>query len=226
MSRQRRQEPQRSASGASGASASVVRISPRNSHEPNRRETRLVCLPCQPMPARWASGFFHHRRGVDEQPDLAVELFVHPARHGAELLPHHVVIVAPLGVDRDRAPVAPLERRQRIGGRAVVLAHHDRGFRLRPEPRDVAPPILVDGEPAHVAVMPGADEAREVALRLPAQRRLAEPHRVEPLGERAPADPFAESVRGHGCEPSSSNRPAKPASVPASIAPRSRAISR
>ena len=34
-----------------------VRIAPRNSHEPNSRETRLVCLPCQPIPARAASGF-------------------------------------------------------------------------------------------------------------------------------------------------------------------------
>ena len=28
-----------------------------NSHEPNSRLTRLVCLPCQPIPAASASGF-------------------------------------------------------------------------------------------------------------------------------------------------------------------------
>ena len=30
---------------------------PRNSQEPKSRDTRLVCLPCQPMPAFCASGF-------------------------------------------------------------------------------------------------------------------------------------------------------------------------
>jgi len=30
---------------------------PRNSQEPFSRETRLVCLPCQPAPAFAASGF-------------------------------------------------------------------------------------------------------------------------------------------------------------------------
>jgi hypothetical protein len=38
----------------SGAS---VKIAPRNSHDPNSRLTRLVCLPCQPRPAEAASGF-------------------------------------------------------------------------------------------------------------------------------------------------------------------------
>jgi hypothetical protein len=49
--------PQLSASGSSGGRSSVVKIAPRNSHEPNCRETRLVCLPCQPNPAAAASGF-------------------------------------------------------------------------------------------------------------------------------------------------------------------------
>ena len=39
------------------ASSSVVKIAPRNSHEPCSRDTRLVCLPCQPRPAAAASGF-------------------------------------------------------------------------------------------------------------------------------------------------------------------------
>ena len=56
-SRQRRQAPQWSSSGASGSIAAVVKIEPMNSHDPNSRDTRLVCLPCQPSPARAASGF-------------------------------------------------------------------------------------------------------------------------------------------------------------------------
>jgi len=51
------QAPQWSRSARSGASAAVVKMLPRNSHEPNRRETRLLCLPCQPMPAASAKGF-------------------------------------------------------------------------------------------------------------------------------------------------------------------------
>ena len=57
MSRQAWQVPQESGSASSAGSSSVVKIAPRNSHEPNSRDTRLVCLPCQPRPAAAASGF-------------------------------------------------------------------------------------------------------------------------------------------------------------------------
>ena len=43
--------------GRRAADRASVKIAPRNSHEPNSRETRLVCLPCQPSPAACASGF-------------------------------------------------------------------------------------------------------------------------------------------------------------------------
>ena len=56
-SRQRVQEPQRSGSGASRGSSSVVKIAPRNTQLPMSRPRRLVCLPCQPIPAACASGF-------------------------------------------------------------------------------------------------------------------------------------------------------------------------
>ena len=45
------------APASSGGSSSVVKMAPRNSHEPYSRDTRLVCLPCQPRPAAAASGF-------------------------------------------------------------------------------------------------------------------------------------------------------------------------
>jgi hypothetical protein len=54
---QRRQLPQWSASRGSGSSSADVRIAPRNSQEPYSRETRLVCLPCQPRPAASPRGF-------------------------------------------------------------------------------------------------------------------------------------------------------------------------
>ncbi len=56
-SRQARHEPHDSTAGGSGGSSKVVSTAPRNSQEPKLRETRLVCLPCQPTPARPASGF-------------------------------------------------------------------------------------------------------------------------------------------------------------------------
>ena len=45
------------ASASSRGRSEAEKIAPRNSHEPNSRETRLVCLPCQPSPAACASGF-------------------------------------------------------------------------------------------------------------------------------------------------------------------------
>ena len=51
ISRQARQLPQASGSGASAGRSSVVKIEPRNSQDPYWRETKLVCLPCQPSPA-------------------------------------------------------------------------------------------------------------------------------------------------------------------------------
>ena len=38
-------------------SSSVVSTTPRNSHEPKSRDTRLVCLPWKPSAAPAASGF-------------------------------------------------------------------------------------------------------------------------------------------------------------------------
>ena len=56
-SRQARQEPQCSVSGASRARSAVVKIAPRKNQLPKERDSRLVCLPCQPRPAACASGF-------------------------------------------------------------------------------------------------------------------------------------------------------------------------
>lgn len=41
-------------------------MAPRNSQEPNARDTMLVCLPCQPRPARCRQRLFHERGGVHE----------------------------------------------------------------------------------------------------------------------------------------------------------------
>ena len=65
--------------GASGSSSRLVRMIPRNSQLPCSRLTRLVCLPCQPMPAAALSGFSitgavstntfsSRRRAIDDEP--------------------------------------------------------------------------------------------------------------------------------------------------------------
>ena len=43
--------------GASGANSSEVMMIPRNSQLPWVRDSRLLCLPCQPIPAAADSGF-------------------------------------------------------------------------------------------------------------------------------------------------------------------------
>ena len=87
-----------------------VRISPRNSQEPNRRDTRLVCLPCQPMPGRLRQRLFQQRCGVDEHLHLGAEPAVHPAGQLLQPALEQLVIVAVAGIDRDGGPRA---RRQR-----------------------------------------------------------------------------------------------------------------
>ena len=80
-------------------SSAVVKIEPRNSQEPNSRETRLVCLPCQPRPAFAASGF--SITGA-----VSTKTFTSPPASACtlsgqllELALDDVVIVGALGVD-------------------------------------------------------------------------------------------------------------------------------
>ena len=50
-------EPQWLTSGASYLKILFTKITPKKSQEPNCLETRLVCFPCQPIPAFSANGF-------------------------------------------------------------------------------------------------------------------------------------------------------------------------
>ena len=131
MSRQARHEPQWSFSGASGARSRSLKIAPRNNQEPKSRETRLVCLPCQPRPAACGERLFHHRRRVDEDLDLACARSGARDNEAGELFQaalEDVVIVAVPRIDGDRAPVARLQRRQRVPGGAVIDAQASRWF--------------------------------------------------------------------------------------------------
>ncbi len=96
------------------SSSRLVRITPRNSQLPCSRLTRLVCLPCQPIPAAWASGFSitgavstntlsSRRRALDDE-----------AGERLQRLLDRLVIVAALGIDRDAPALGPLGQRQRV----------------------------------------------------------------------------------------------------------------
>ena len=133
MSRQARQAPQWSLARRVGRAAPAsVRIAPRKSQEPNSRETRLVCLPCQPMPGGLGQRLFHQRRGVDEHLHLAAEARLDPAGQPLQPPLDQLVIVVALRVDRDRRVRARLQRRQRVAVRPVVQPQHDRRAGVRP----------------------------------------------------------------------------------------------
>ena len=131
MSRQRLQVPQWSTSGASGSSSAAVRMAPRNSQEPNSRDTRLVCLPCQPSPAASRQRLLHQRRGVDEDLDVGAAGAGKAAGDALEAGAHDVVVVLALGVAGDGAAAGLRQDRQRVAGRRVVHAQHDDRARLR-----------------------------------------------------------------------------------------------
>ena len=92
--------------------SSVVKIEPRNSQEPNSRDTRLVCLPCQPRPAAAASGF--SITGAVSTKTLTSGAARPRARQPAgellQLALDDVVIVAVAGIDRDGAGVRAARR--------------------------------------------------------------------------------------------------------------------
>ena len=146
-------------------------------------DTRLVCLPCQPMPAAWASGFSitgavstntfsSRRRPLDDEP-----------RERLQRLLDRLVIVAALRIDRDRA-------RSRAGRRAPagpLPAHSSSPARSPISPRATARAADTRWSarlfhPAHRPVVPRLEPAPEV-----------EPGRVRRIGAREPA--------GHEAEP-------------------------
>ncbi len=164
------------------------RSSPRNSQEPKRRDTRFVCLPCQPIPARCASGF--SITGA-----VSTNTFTSsPEARGDELrqvLQHaldHVVVVAVAGIDRDRATVRPGERRQRVGLRRVAQPERDDAARLRPKRLWMGPLLGPRRHPAHIAVLSGRQERLQPFPGLRPQLRRGEPDRIEAERQRLVAN--------------------------------------
>ena len=144
----------------------MVKIAPRNSHEPNRARHQVGVLA---LPADAGGGgqrLFHHRGGVDEHLHVAARLGDEPARQALEALLDDVVIVVALGIDRDRAAIAGAEHGQGIAVRAVIHPEHDDGPHLRPHHPGIAAPFGTRGHPFHVAVMAFVEEPGEPVARL------------------------------------------------------------
>ena len=165
-----------SVAGASGCSSRLVRITPRNSQLPCSRLTRLVCLPCQPIPAACASGFsitgavstntFSSRRHlIDDEP-----------RERLQRLLDRLVIVAALRIGRDTPEFRMRRQRQRVGRRRIAHAERDRRLRFWPERQRRHAVMRALLHPAHRPVMPGLEPALEV-----------EPGRVRRIGAREAA---------------------------------------
>ena len=117
--------------GAVGHQLALVRMVPRKSHEPLSRETRLVCLPCQPAPAL-RQRLFHQRSGIDKH--LHIRAASRRELPGKLFKPalDHIVIVAPARIDRHIALVARRQIVHRVVVRAVIHRQHDGASGLRP----------------------------------------------------------------------------------------------
>ena len=77
-----------------------------------RDEVGVLALPAEA--GRRGERLFHHRRGVDEHLDVAAGLHGEPARERFQSRLDDVVIIVALGIDRDRAAIAPLQDRERV----------------------------------------------------------------------------------------------------------------
>ena len=121
----RRERRGRAGVEAAPAGAAMVGLRPRRARAPgsdrfrretatsrNSRDTRLVCLPCQPMPGLLRQRLLHDRGGIDEQLQRARPAPRDPARERLQPPLQGVVIVAAARIDRDDAAIGPSEQRR------------------------------------------------------------------------------------------------------------------
>ena len=173
----------------------MVKIEPRNSHEPKfaRDEIGVLALPAEPGLRR--DRLFHHRSGVDEDLDLAGCYGLHARGERLELRLDDVVIVGALRIDRDGAARAHAKRLQRVPLRPVAKPKHDDAFGLGPDGAGRLAPIFIVGEPCHVAVAAGCEKIFQGGAG--ARRRVGtgEPHRGEAQFIGLACDPFFQRKR-------------------------------
>ena len=92
---------------------------------------RMLALPADP--GRFTERLFHHRSRIDENLELAFgRTFDEPARQGLERLLHDIVIIAPLGIDRDTRLFRLRFQRKRIDVGRIAHAERDHASRFGP----------------------------------------------------------------------------------------------
>ena len=197
-------------SGASGGSQGSDRSRRGTATSRSWRETRLVCLPCQPMPARCGQRLFHHRRGVDEDLERA-----RPSpgdRIARALQPRfdEIVIVAPARIDGDRAAVA---RSSSAGQRIVLGRIVDARARRRCAPRARALAACAAPLGARRPANPcrrdsRGDNSREIRRAPRPQARPRKADRVEAQRQRLVADRRLDRASRHRSSASAIGRDA------------------
>ena len=150
--------------------------------------------------------FFHHRRSVDEQFDVAIPIFGDPASKLTQALFHHVVVVAPTGIGGHRPPVAVGMEKKWVFFGTVIHPNCDDAFSFRPQIRWRLSAFAGRFKPAHIAVIAVREIAFEIARGLTAIR-TGKADRIEPQRQRVIADTGA-GIAGHNHFTASRCRPA------------------
>jgi hypothetical protein len=161
-------------SGASGGNSSVVKIAPRNTQLPRSRPRRLVCLPCQPIPAACASGFSITGAVSTNTLISPPAPLDQPAPQPLQPRLDRVMVIPPLRIDADR-PRSALQHRQRVMLRRITLGQHHHRPRLGPQRRRIAAPRHPLGHPRHLPVPPGIQTKAAAAPPPPARHPAGRP---------------------------------------------------
>ena len=159
-------------------------------------------MPCQPWPTACADGLLHQRRGVDEDLQVVPVGVPDEAAQRLELALHHLVVVAALGIDRDRRALAVLQHLERIARRRVVDGQrHDR-LGVPPQALRIGALLGALAEPAHVALPAGLEEFAQplqaLVARLGRQVGRRKAYRIEAQSQRLVADRVAQRGGGRG----------------------------
>ena len=115
-----------------------------------RNQVGVLALPAEA--GRLCQRLLHHRRGIDEDFDVAAGVLDQPASKRLQPRLDHIVVVVALRIDRDGAAQALLQDRERIVLRTVIDAEHDDRARVFPQCARIAAAVGVSRHPIHVAV--------------------------------------------------------------------------
>ena len=90
----------------------------------------VLALPSKPSGLR--QGFLHHGRGVDENLDADICFMRQPSRQPLKRALYNIMIIAPLGIDRNAGARVLVGKDHGVLRRGVAHPQHDDRFDLRP----------------------------------------------------------------------------------------------